>query len=89
MRKLFVFAFIFLVIPAHGDYGFELSSGTSYFVNCSSKTWASESSLMFMDGSANKKAVLVIDGDGDIFLRGKWIGWDGRLDAKHRMKWGW
>lgn len=25
--------------------------------------------------------IMVIDTDGDIFLRGKWIGWDGRLKA--------
>lgn len=33
------------------------------------------------------KTVLKIDKDGDIFLRGKWVGWDGRLREIIRRTW--
>lgn len=30
------------------------------------------------------KEILRIDPDGDIFLRGKWIGWDGRFCSRQK-----
>jgi hypothetical protein len=35
------------------------------------------------------ETVGVIDSDGDIFLRGKWIGWDYRLSNQYRKTGKW
>lgn len=43
------------------------------------------SGFVFNFGQASP-VILKIDSDGDIFLRGKWIGFDARLSNNYRLR---
>lgn len=68
-----------------------INLSTSTYLYASTMTWRgdgywdSPATYTFIDSWHGKDVtILRIDGDGDIFLRGKWIAWDWRLSKQYR-----
>lgn len=84
MKKLFLIVTLGLVgIAQAQDYDIRSSTGT-FFLDLS--TFTSIPVPLAYGWDLNNETVLYIDSDGDIFLRGKWIGKDSRLPEIFGMK---
>lgn len=98
MKKWITLVILFIAVPLHAksrrpapaedDFTTYQTSGTltppQAFLNISSGTLSAllPKSYVFID--QKRKTILKIDQNGDVFLRGKWIGWDWRLTKQYR-----
>lgn len=91
MKKLLVLG-IFLVSPAMAQQTTNIapihfSSGTLIADPPKAEVVWIEGNLEICGGNPLRR-ILIIDRDGDIFLRGKWVGWDGRFKDIFNKVWG-
>jgi hypothetical protein len=75
--------------PRKDSRGFYVSDArvclsTWTFITSGTTTWSAPVTSSYSFYDQQMRLVLKIDSDGDIFLRGKWIGWDGGLSQKYR-----